>query len=98
MPWVEFKIGRDRKSSHFIRTESIIKLISHTGEYSLSTGVCVLGQDDPTWVNEPPCEVIYLIERAERGANRGGPEAPPSETEPPTSAPSSDDPDSDIPF
>ena len=98
MPWVEFKVGTNRLV-HMIRTESIVKVFAHEGEYGPATGICVAGQDMPTWVKKPVREVISMIERAEKKAAWGAPEPAPERPGPDTGDIDDDlDRSDDIPF
>lgn len=97
MPWIEFKVGTGRLS-HFIRTEAIVKVFSHEGEYGLATGICVQGQDMPTWVKKPVREVLSMIERAEKKPTLAPPEPEPQPLGAVPPSPENEQLDDDIPF
>lgn len=105
MPWIEFEAGRSENACKtVIRTEAITKMFEHRGEYGLSTGICVSGQDEPTWVSKRMEAILRDIERAEKNERYktlygGEPVAPAPNSEPETPAPSSpNDLDDDIQF
>lgn len=105
MPWIEFEAGRGENARKtVIRTEAITKMFEHRGEYGLTTGICVSGQDEPTWVSKRMGAILRDIERAEKNERYktlygGQPVAPAQDSEPGTPPPSGPyAPDDDIPF
>ena len=105
MPWIDITAGRGENSRRvMLRTEAITKMFEHRGEYGLTTGICVSGQDEPTWTSQSMKSVLRDIERVEKNERYktlygGQPVAPAPDSEPGTPPPPSPHaPDDDIPF